>query len=221
MHSNDNPPDDNASDEVGVEPTPPRPLRREAMLIATERQRGALLAAVCSLAGVGLGFGLSQMAIANTNCHRHTVAVEQVRSQSPVQAKVSPTVPRIAKFTWLGVEGHTLRLDDARSGIGIGAVVTGVFPGSPAAEAGLAPGSIITGVEGTPVVSFPALIAAIRSHDKGEQVTVAYVSASRAESVAYRGSRADLYRSTNQAEVILGDISKSQFFELESTWRRR
>jgi S1-C subfamily serine protease len=182
------------------------------MMIATERQRGALLAAVCSLAGVGLGFGLSQLAASNANCY-HSVAVEHHRSAPPVQASVIPhtlTAPAIAKYTWLGVEGHTIRDKDPTTGLGVGAVVTGVFPGSPAAAAGLEPGAIITGVEGTPVVSFPGLVAAIRSHDKGDRVTVDYILDHELSTYKIR-----------EAEVTLGDISKAQFHETESAWRRR
>jgi hypothetical protein len=215
MHSNDNPPDDKASKEVGAEPTSsttPRPLRREAMLIATERQRGALLAAVCSLAGVGLGFGLSQMAATNSNCY-HSVSSTHYRAPAPAQATVIPhtmDAPVIAKYTWLGVEGHTFLTEDSISG----AAVTGVFPGSPAAAAGLQPGVIITGVEGTPVVSFPGLIAAIRSHEKGDQVTLNY--GRDVEGVVQTG------HGTSQTEVILGDISQAQFDEMErGRYRRR
>jgi S1-C subfamily serine protease len=184
------------------------------MLIATERQRGALLAAACTLAGVGVGFGLSQMAATNGNC-QHQVRVEHVRSQTPVQERVAPhsfAAPAVTTYTWLGVEGHTARIHNEHSGLTSGAVVTRVFPGSPAADAGLQAGSLITGVEGTPVVSFPGLIAAIRSHDSGERVRINFVDASGPEGAS--DAKAE------QAVVELGEIAGSQLRELDLTWRR-
>jgi len=57
---------------------------------------------------------------------------------------------------------------------GSGAMVTSVQSNSPAARAGIAPGSIITKVGGTTVTSSDSLGNAIRSHQPGERVAVTW-----------------------------------------------
>ncbi len=57
---------------------------------------------------------------------------------------------------------------------GSGAMVTSVQSNSPAARAGIAPGSIITKVGGTTVTSSDSLGNAIRSHQPGERVSVTW-----------------------------------------------
>ena len=56
--------------------------------------------------------------------------------------------------------------------IGGGAVVAGVEPGSPGDQAGLQPGDVITRLNDRPIDSADALIAATRSKDFGETVTL-------------------------------------------------
>lgn len=53
-----------------------------------------------------------------------------------------------------------------------GAVVAGVEPGSPADDAGLVPGDVITRLDDRPIDSADALIAATRSQDFGQTVTL-------------------------------------------------
>ncbi len=67
---------------------------------------------------------------------------------------------------YLGVSGT-----DPASGAA-GALVSGVEPGSAAADAGLQVGDLITAVEGTPVFGFEDLAAAIRSSRPGDRVTL-------------------------------------------------
>jgi membrane-associated protease RseP (regulator of RpoE activity) len=55
-----------------------------------------------------------------------------------------------------------------------GARVTSVRPGSPAADAGLKTGDVITKVGDTDIQSDADLIRAIRSHDPGDDVTITY-----------------------------------------------
>lgn len=58
---------------------------------------------------------------------------------------------------------------------GEGALVIEVEPGSPAAGAGIRPGTIITEVEGTSVASPHSLPALIHSHDPGDTVKLTVV----------------------------------------------
>lgn len=58
-----------------------------------------------------------------------------------------------------------------------GAQVTGVASGSPAADAGLKSGDVITAVDGDSVSTASALAQAIHSHNSGDQVTITYTRA--------------------------------------------
>jgi hypothetical protein len=110
-----------ASDEPHV----PR-LRREAMLVSSDRGRLGLLVALCSLAGVVVGFGLSNMA---------AMRLQQYPTSLPV-AQMSAAA--VETPTWLGV-----RISTAAQG---GAFVQAVDPSSPAQAAGIRRGDIILGV---------------------------------------------------------------------------
>jgi S1-C subfamily serine protease len=56
-----------------------------------------------------------------------------------------------------------------------GAVVLGVLPGTPAEEAGLEASDIITAIGGEPVETVEDVFAALRGHEPGDQVEVAYL----------------------------------------------
>ena len=64
-------------------------------------------------------------------------------------------------------------LEDSTTSTGLdNAVVHAVTSGGPAAEAGIKSGDIITAVDGQPTAGVDAVIAAIRSHQPGEKVTL-------------------------------------------------
>lgn len=81
-----------------------------------------------------------------------------------IQGGGSPTV-HVGPTGFLGVG-----VNDAPGGAG--AVIKQVVPGGPAAGAGLAPGDVITSVNGQPVNSATALTAILDQHHPGENVTV-------------------------------------------------
>ncbi|HEY5153176.1 MAG TPA: trypsin-like peptidase domain-containing protein [Acidimicrobiales bacterium] len=55
-----------------------------------------------------------------------------------------------------------------------GAFVVDLSPGSAAAGAGLAVGDVITAVDGAPISSSSQVIAAVRAHQAGDEITVTY-----------------------------------------------
>jgi hypothetical protein len=112
-----------ASDEPHV----PR-LRREAMLVSSDRGRLGLLVALCSLAGVVVGFGLSNMA---------AMRLQQYATSLPV-AETHMSAAAVETPTWLGI-----RISTAAQG---GALVQAVDPSSPAQAAGIRRGDIILGM---------------------------------------------------------------------------
>jgi S1-C subfamily serine protease len=103
-------------------------LRREAMLVNSDRGRLGLLVALCSLAGVVVGFGLSNMAAMRLQ-HCPTVP-PNVASQVSMTAVETPT--------WLGVRVTTVAHG--------GALVQAVDPSSPAQAAGIRRGDLIVGM---------------------------------------------------------------------------
>ncbi|WP_241037047.1 S1C family serine protease [Blastococcus litoris] len=90
----------------------------------------------------------------------------------------------------LGVRAQTAA-DDQNSGVGTGAQIVSVEPGSAAAEAGLQQGDVITAVGDRPVTTSTELTAAVRSQAPGATV----------ELTVRRGEQ------TQTAEVTLGSTS--------------
>lgn len=163
---------------TGAEPAASRPLRREAIYIATERQRIALIAVCCSLAGLGVGFGMGQLVSANNNSCAHRVTVSHLGARAPL--------PQPDGVTWLGVEVASHR------GAAAGARVVGVVPGSPAKLAGLRVGDTIVSLDGTTVRDSPGLVSAVRQRPMGRPVSLVVMGPDGQRRVR---------------EVILGSIS--------------
>ncbi|MDO5066772.1 MAG: trypsin-like peptidase domain-containing protein [Propionibacteriaceae bacterium] len=84
----------------------------------------------------------------------------------------------VAEHAHLGVQAR-----DGAVGTQLGATLQQVSPDSAAASAGLRDGDLITAVDGAPVTGTESLVALIRNHEVGQEVTV---------TVLRDGSRADL-----------------------------
>jgi putative serine protease PepD len=76
-----------------------------------------------------------------------------------------------ATHALLGVTAQTAS-DNADAAVGTGAELVTVQDGSPAADAGLVPGDVITAVGDRPVTTSTELTAAVRSAQPGEEVTL-------------------------------------------------
>ena len=112
----------------------PPTLRREAVVVVNERGRLGLLIALCSLAGVAVGFGLSNinMAAGIHGNHCGASGMTPVQAVSCAQSQPPP---------WLGV-----RIQNRGSG---GVTIVKVEPLSPASRAGLRPGDVVVGFSGS------------------------------------------------------------------------
>jgi S1-C subfamily serine protease len=96
---------------------------------------------------------------------------ERIESELPGRngdGSEEPDAPRPTSGVFLGV---TTR--DA-SGGAQGAEINRVVSGSPAAEAGLRDGDVVTAVDGSAVTSASDLIQQVRSHEPGDRVTITY-----------------------------------------------
>ena len=81
-----------------------------------------------------------------------------------------------AHHAWLGIEGADVEAQTADDlELTGGARVAAVTEGSPADEAGLAPGDVITSVDAVGVTSMADLVVELRDHEPGDTVFVAYV----------------------------------------------
>jgi len=116
----------------------PPALCREVVLPAPDRSRVAAVAAMCSLAGIAVGFGLSMFALQMTEA-----ATSAARLRAPRHAYSHcprRVVPR------LGIE-----FGDAHASIGIhgdiGVLISQIFA-TPARNAGLRPGDVVVRYNG-------------------------------------------------------------------------
>jgi membrane-associated protease RseP (regulator of RpoE activity) len=120
-----------------VVPINQRPeLRREAILPAPDRSRVAAVAAMCSLAGIAVGFGLSMFALqmtevgARNHCPR--------RAAMPMAHRAIPYLG----ITFISAHDSVGPHDD------VGARIITVHRGTPADSSGLRVGDVIIGYDG-------------------------------------------------------------------------
>ena len=108
-----------------------------------------------------------------------------------IAAGHSSATVHIGETAFLGVEIETQNAANGQFGFGFGggagagnqpqgsgAVVAGVVTSSPAQEAGLAQGDVITAVDGTTVTSPDGVTAALEQHHPGDKVTLTWTDTS-------------------------------------------
>ena len=71
-----------------------------------------------------------------------------------------------------------IRASNGTSGTQLGAQVEDITQGSAAAQAGLQKGDLITAIDGTPVVGSESLVAQVRGHEVGKEVTLSVLRGS-------------------------------------------
>lgn len=87
-----------------------------------------------------------------------------------------PAPPPSANRAWLGVASRNLETQDQEMlRVREGALVAQVAPRSPAEQAGVQPGDVVIGVDGTPVVDAATLIQAIGRKHPGDAVVLRVV----------------------------------------------
>ncbi len=101
---------------------------------------------------------------------------EAITLAKEIEAGSSSSTVHIGTTAFLGVE-----IDAAADGYGNvsgGATVAGVITGSPAQEAGLAAGDVITSVDGNAVDGAQALTSALEPYKPGDTITIGWTDAS-------------------------------------------
>jgi len=93
-----------------------------------------------------------------------------------IEAGTASSTVHVGPTAFLGVEVSTA----AGSSAGSGALVSGVIPNSPAAQAGLAQGDLITSVGGKSVSSADTLTTLMAGHSPGDKVAVSWTDSSGA-----------------------------------------
>lgn len=154
---------DDGSKAQTPEEAPETPiLRREAIVVAQGRARLAFLFAMCTLAGVAMGFGLR--GVGATQC---PMAVERSAAAIAKSQPAPRTLSCDQGCTWLGIQ-----MIDTREGVRI----VKFFEGTPAAELAegglLGPGDFIHSVSGQRVRSAHDVIRQIRRRAPGDEVSM-------------------------------------------------
>jgi len=158
---------------AAVEPTAPPPPDESSAPSGAPPSRGGWLVpkwAVVAMVGFvavallfGSAFAIGRATASEGDGHER---VERGFEGRPPRGEV-PQRPQ-ASGVFLGVSTQSATGDQP------GAQVENVASGSPAAGAGLQPGDVITAVDGTAVTSPVDLARLVRSHQPGDQVTIAY-----------------------------------------------
>jgi len=116
---------------------------------------------------VGLGFAIP----ANTAVQ----VADDIIAHRPIS---HPYIGVLGQTVTAGVSAHY------KLAVVEGAYVTQVIPGSPAAKAGIKPGDIIVAIDGKPVKSMDDMVAAVRSHGIGDEITVTYFQGTTKKTVS-------------------------------------
>ncbi len=147
---------------VAMTTSPPTALRREAILPSDDRRRIGTMVAMCSLAGVAVGFGLSTAAMQAASEASRTVVINEHRSVE--------LVPAAADVPWLGVRFRDARADV--DGLTQGAAIERVLCNTPAARAGVQAGDVVVQYDGRPVLSMNDLYRDVRTSDIGDEPAI-------------------------------------------------
>lgn len=163
-------------------------LHREAVVLVHDRGRFAVLVSVCTLAGVALGFTLATLSGAGTaRCdHGEILAGAATAPVIGVEPDPSPGAPGPRARMHRGphsfggqIGGVDIWQNDPRAWLGVnledapnGARVIQVMSGSPAQDAGIQPGDVVTAVDAESIATASQLVRLVRDHDPGDDLAL-------------------------------------------------
>lgn len=135
-------------------PAPPDPiLRPEARVVRADRSLAAMVLVICTLGGMGVGFGFAMYLM------RAQLAYAPF-SEGRLYTVATQSTPLLGVWYAPTREHRGARIDHIMRGTG-------------ADVAGIAPGDLITTVDGEDVRQGYDLTAVIRAHDPGDVVPIA------------------------------------------------
>jgi membrane-associated protease RseP (regulator of RpoE activity) len=180
-----------ADTSPGTEPTPATSEVDSSKPSATKRAAFEVPKwAAVALAGLlllGVGFAIGWVA-APGGGHDHRGEFPERRSLPAPGGRRLPQLPGPGTGSPSGVFLGVATQD--ATGATPGAQIATVATGSPADQAGLKAGDIVTAVDGSPVTSAAQLAQQIRAHQAGDQVTITYTrSGASAQAQVKLGTR--------------------------------
>jgi membrane-associated protease RseP (regulator of RpoE activity) len=138
-----------ATNQTNPEPV----LRPEARVVRADRSLAAMVLFVCTLGGMGIGFGSAM----------YLMRAQWGMPGAYERCRVIAAADAPDTITWLGVGVRSIASRE-------GTVVLRVFDGTAAERAGLAPGDVVRRFEGDAIRSADELVRAVRSRAPGDLV---------------------------------------------------
>jgi S1-C subfamily serine protease len=125
---------------------------------------------------VGMDAAGSSDAAVNTSGPGYAISIDKVRTiGQQIEAQTSSAVVHIGETAFIGVD-----VADTQTGV----VVSDIVTGTPAEQAGLQQGDVITSLDGTPISTTHDLRTALFAHHPGDTVTLGYTDTNGAAQTA-------------------------------------
>ena len=125
---------------------------------------------------IGIDAAGSSGSAANTTSPGYAIAIDKVRAiGKQIEAQTASALVHIGETAFMGVD-----VQDTQSGV----VVADIVTGTPAAQAGLQQGDVITSLDGTPITTSDDLRMALCPHHPGDTVTLGYTDTTGAAQTA-------------------------------------
>lgn len=112
----------------------------------------------------------------NTSSPGYAIAIDKVRAiGKQIEAQTASPLVHIGETAFIGVD-----IADTRTGV----VISDTVAGTPAQQAGLQQGDVITSLDGAPISTSDDLRTALFSHHPGDIVTLGYTDTNGAAQTA-------------------------------------
>lgn len=125
---------------------------------------------------IGMDAAGSSDSEVNTSAPGYAIAIDKVRTiGKQIEAQAASAVVHIGETAFIGID-----VADTQGGV----VVSGIVAGTPAEQAGLQQGDVLTSLDGTPFSTTDDLRTALFAHHPGDTVTLGYTDTSGAAQTA-------------------------------------
>jgi S1-C subfamily serine protease len=125
---------------------------------------------------IGMDAAGSSGSDVNTSAPGYAIAIDKVRAiGKQIEAQAASALVHIGETGFIGVD-----VADTQAGVAVSDIVTG----TPAEQAGLQQGDVLTSLDGTPLSTTDDLRAALFAHHPGDTVTLGYTDTNGAAQTA-------------------------------------